>query len=152
MTKSPTRSPRHLSDTALVLLGKAADSEDQMVTPIPRTVQAHGKALQSVLQSVLSQGFVEEVPVVWRCGDGGRFGLRITAAGLRAIGVPALMSGLEQSTTTPQQKPPRPGTKLARLRSWTRVRASCSSFSSLNCKLTPKRAVGARTPQGSQSA
>jgi hypothetical protein len=41
--------------------------------------------------------------------------LRITAAGLRAIGVPALMSGFELPTSTPQQKPPRPGSKLAKL-------------------------------------
>jgi hypothetical protein len=33
MTKSHKRSPRHLSDTALILLGRAADSEDQMLLP-----------------------------------------------------------------------------------------------------------------------
>jgi hypothetical protein len=95
MTKSHKRSPRHLSDTALILLGRAADSEDQMVLPIPKSVKAHGKVLERVLRSLLNQGFVEEVPVgladeAWRFGDVGRFGLRITEAGLRAIGVPAL--------------------------------------------------------------
>jgi hypothetical protein len=114
MTKSPKRSPRHLSDTALILLGRAADSEDQMLLPIPRTVRAHGKALERVMQSLLRQGFVEEVLVgladeAWRSDHDGRYGLRITEDGLRAIGVPALMSGLEQPTT------PRPGSKLARL-------------------------------------
>jgi hypothetical protein len=101
MTTSPRRSPRHLSDTALILLGRAADSENQMLLPIPKSVRARGKALERVLLSLLRQGFVEEVPVgladeSWRSGDDGRFGLRITAAGLRAIGVPALASGLEQ--------------------------------------------------------
>jgi hypothetical protein len=110
----------------LVLLGKAADSENQMILPIPKSVRAHGKALERVMQSLLRQGFVEEVPVgladeAWRSGDDGRFGLRITSAGLKAIGVPALVSGIEAEpgtavpTTTPQQKPPRPGSKLAQL-------------------------------------
>jgi hypothetical protein len=120
MTTSPTRSPRHLSDTALILLGRAADSENQMLLPIPKSVRARGKALERTLQSLLNQGFVEEVPVgladeAWRSDHGGRYGLRITQAGLRAIGVPALVSGLEQPTTAPQQKPPRPGSKLAQL-------------------------------------
>jgi hypothetical protein len=61
MTTSLKRSPRHLSDTALILLGRAADSEDQMLLPIPKTVKAHGKALERVLRSLLNQGFVEEV-------------------------------------------------------------------------------------------
>lgn len=116
MTTSPRRSPRHLSDTALIVLGRAADSENQMLLPIPKTVKARGVALERVLQSLLRQGFVEEVAAgladeAWRSGDDGRFGLRITESGLRAIGVPALASGLEQ----PAAKPPRPGSKLAQL-------------------------------------
>jgi hypothetical protein len=72
-------------------------------------VKAHGMALERVLQSLLSQGFVEEVPVgladeAWRSGDDGRFGLRITRAGLKAIGVPALESGLEQPIATPARR------------------------------------------------
>jgi hypothetical protein len=115
-----------LSDTALILLGRAADSEEGMLLPIPKSVRAHGKALERVLQSLLNQGLVEEVPVgladeSWRSDHDGRFGLRITEAGLRAIGVPALESGLEAGpgtavpTATSEQKPPRPGSKLARL-------------------------------------
>ena len=117
---------RHLSDTALILLGRAADSENQMLLPIPTSVKARGKALERVLQSLLNQGFVEEVPVgladeAWRSDHDGRFGLRITEAGLKAIGVPALASGLEagpwddQPAATHEQKPPRPGSKQARL-------------------------------------
>jgi hypothetical protein len=84
------------------------------------------------LRSCAEPGFVEEVPVgfaeeAWRSDGDGRYGLRITAAGLKAIGVPALASGLEAGlgddqpteaavpTAAPQQKPPRPGSKLARL-------------------------------------
>ena len=132
-----TTSRKHLSDTALVLLGRAADSEDQMLLPIPKSVKAHGKALERVLQSLLNQGFVEEVPVgladeAWRSDHEGRYSLRITSAGLKAIGVPALASGLEAAPgddqpaadisvvpiATPEPKPaatPRPGSKQARL-------------------------------------
>jgi hypothetical protein len=74
---------------------------------------------------------VEEVPVgideeAWRSDGDGRYGLRITQAGLRAIGVPALASGLESEPAgatagpiaTPEPKPaatPRPGSKQAQL-------------------------------------
>ena len=120
MTTSPKRPRKHLSDTALILLGRAADSEHRMLLPMPKTVKAHGKALERDLRSLLNQGFVEEVAVgladeVWRSDHEGRYGLRITGAGLRAIGVPALASGLEQPSEAPQQKPPRPGSKLAQL-------------------------------------
>lgn len=40
MTTSRNHSPRHLSDTALILLGRAADSENQMILPVPRSVRA----------------------------------------------------------------------------------------------------------------
>jgi hypothetical protein len=81
---------RRLSDTALILLGRAADSENQMILPIPKTVKAHGKAVERVLRSLLAKGFVEEVPVgladeAWRSGDDDRFGLRVTPAGLKAM-------------------------------------------------------------------
>jgi hypothetical protein len=92
------------------------------VMPIPKSVRGRGNALERILQSLLNQGFVEEVPVgladdAWRSGDDGRFGLRITVAGLRAIGVPALESALgdDQAAATREQKPPRPGSKLAKL-------------------------------------
>ena len=75
MTKSHKRSPRHLSDTALIVLGRAADSENQMLLPIPKSVRARGKALERVLLSLLRQGFVEEAPVgladeAWRSDVG----------------------------------------------------------------------------------
>jgi hypothetical protein len=107
MTLSHKRSPRHLSDTALIVLGRAADSENQMLLPIPKSVKAHGKALERVLRSLLAREFVEEVPVgideeAWWSGHDGRYGLRITPAGLKAIGVPALASGLEPGPGTYQ--------------------------------------------------
>jgi hypothetical protein len=102
MTKSPSksqrRSKRHLPDTALIVLGRAADSENRMLLPIPKTVKARGKALERTLRSLLRKGFVEEIAVglaeeAWRSDHEDRYRLRITEAGLQAIGVPALESG-----------------------------------------------------------
>ena len=86
MTRSPKRSPKHLSDTALIVLGRAADSENQMLLPIPKSVRAHGKAHERAMQSLLRQGFVEEVPVglddeAWRS-----ITVAASACGLRAWG------------------------------------------------------------------
>jgi hypothetical protein len=85
MTTSRKRSPKHLSDTALVLLGKAADSENGMLLPIPKSVKTRGQALAKVLTSLLAQGLIEEVPVkpdeeAWRSDYDGRNGLSITDA------------------------------------------------------------------------
>jgi hypothetical protein len=120
MTKSRKRTPRHLSDTAFVLLGRAADKDDSMLLPYPASLKTRGEALAKVLTSLLAQGLIEQVPVkpdveAWRSDDNGRYGLRITPAGLKAVGVPALESGLPSPPATPEPKPARPGSKLARL-------------------------------------
>jgi hypothetical protein len=103
-----------------------------MLLPYPASLKTRGEALAKVLNSLLTQGLIEEVPVgiaeeAWRSDDEGRFSLRITKAGLKAVGVPALESGLESApgndqptegapgTATPETKPARPGSKLARL-------------------------------------
>lgn len=90
---------RRKFDTALIVLGRGADRENHMLLPVPISAKAHGIELDRILRSLLDEGFVEEVPVgphkeAWRSDDEGRFGLRITAAGLKAIGVPALVSGV----------------------------------------------------------
>ena len=88
-----------LSDTALVLLGHAANREDLMLLPPPTSVKARGKALEAVLKKLLDHGLIEEVPVrapeqAWRIVEDARFGLKIAPAGLTAIGVPVLESGM----------------------------------------------------------
>ncbi len=81
-----------LSDTQLMLLSAASQREDLLVTlpPHPRT-----GAARNSLSKLLSQGLVEEIAVTreqpdWRTDDEGQLiGLRITRAGLEAIGVKA---------------------------------------------------------------
>jgi hypothetical protein len=79
-----------LSDTQLMLLSAASRREDLLVT-----LPAHPKTggARSSLSKLLSQSFVEEVMVRrdqphWRADeDGQQIGLRITRAGLEAIGL-----------------------------------------------------------------
>ena len=65
----------------------------------PTSLTAGRAELELVLRRLLGEGLVEEITVenpeqTWRHDGEGRFGLRMTAAGLKAIGVPALASGL----------------------------------------------------------
>lgn len=81
-----------LSDTQLMLLSSASQREDLLVTlpAPPRT-----GAARTSLSKLLSQRLVEEVAVsreqpLWRTDDEGQLiGLRITQAGLEAIGIEA---------------------------------------------------------------
>ncbi|MBR0658698.1 DUF3489 domain-containing protein [Neoroseomonas oryzicola] len=83
-----------LSDTQRVILSRAAQHEAQLATPPDKLPAA---ARQSVLRSLIGKGLLEEVPAPreavglgWRQDeDGAWIALRITAAGLAAIGVEA---------------------------------------------------------------
>lgn len=98
VTSAGRRAPP-LSDSALVMLSTAANRDDGSILPPPADLKARGGALKAVLNHLLAQGFVEEMPVgsdaeSWRReGDAGRIGLRITAAGYAAIGVEAVGEG-----------------------------------------------------------
>jgi hypothetical protein len=79
-----------LSDTQLMLLSAASQREDLLVTlPVP----PKAGAARNSLSKLLSQGLVEEVASTreqphWRTNDEGQLiGLRITPAGLEAIGI-----------------------------------------------------------------
>jgi hypothetical protein len=83
-----------LSDTQRVLLAAAAARDSGLVLPAPANFNAKGVALTRVLQSLLNRGLILEratssaEEAFWRQDDAGeRYGLQITAAGLRAIGV-----------------------------------------------------------------
>ena len=81
-----------LSDTQCVILSRAAQHEALLATPPAKLPAA---ARQAVLRSMIGKGLLEEVPALreaialgWRQDeDGAWIALRITAAGLAAIGV-----------------------------------------------------------------
>jgi hypothetical protein len=79
-----------LTDTQLVLLSAAAQHEEHLIAP-PATPK--GRAIQNTLTSLIRRGLVDECLVTalqphWRTDDAGQIiGLRITAAGLSALGL-----------------------------------------------------------------
>ncbi len=81
-----------LSDTQRVILSRAAQHDALLAAPPPKLPAA---ARQAVLRSMIGKGLLEEVPAPreaialgWRQDeDGAWIALRITAAGLAAIGV-----------------------------------------------------------------
>lgn len=88
-TKSATKP---LSDTQLAILAHAAARDDLSVLPTPTSLKARGGALQAVLGSLTDRGLIEEVEVAelpqWRRDEEGRrLALRVTAAGLTALGL-----------------------------------------------------------------
>jgi DNA-binding MarR family transcriptional regulator len=84
-----------LTDTQLVILSAAAQRDDGMVLPLPKSLKLQGGAVGHVLKSLLKKGLLDEQPTgnsaaVWReSKDGQRLTLVITDAGRQAIGAAA---------------------------------------------------------------
>lgn len=106
----------NLNDTHLVLLSAAAQRDDGLML---RPEQATGKVADKLATRLIRLGVAEEVSVGpdqphWREDNGERIGLRITTAGLAAIGIeaePAPAPAIISETSVPS--PARPGTKRA---------------------------------------
>ena len=81
-----------LSTTAHAILTAAAERDDGVARPPERLPTA---ARRAVVQSLLKFGLIDEVAAdddqpAWRATDSGeRFALRVTEAGLRAVGADA---------------------------------------------------------------
>src|SRR5829696_8194285 len=87
-----------LTDTQLVILSSAAQREDHGLV-LPERLK--GQAARNTLERLISRGLVEEVEAtgelpVWRHDDRGRYGLRITSAGLCAIGIEPEVQGTSE--------------------------------------------------------
>ena len=99
-----------LSDTQRVILSKAAQHDGLLATPPTKLLAA---ARQAVLRSMIGKGLLEEVPAPreaialgWRQDeDGAWIALRITAAGLAAIGVePEAATAIENDSAAPSDE------------------------------------------------
>ena len=117
----------NLTDRQLVILGVAAARSDLMALPLPDTLKLNAGAAALVIKSLIAKSLVEECPAergqaTWRERDGQRLTLKITEAGLHAIGVEPPQA---PDDTIPTEAPSadvaappspaaiRPGTKLA---------------------------------------
>src|SRR3712207_5712755 len=94
-----------LSDKQLMLLSAASQRQDLLLT-LPDTPK--GAAARALVSKLRAHGLVEEIPVGpadphWRTGkDGAALGLRITPAGLEAIGIEPEDAADADAGDTPQ--------------------------------------------------
>src|SRR5687768_12972193 len=107
-----------LSDTQLVILSAASQCDDGAVLPLPETLKIKGGAVDKVLGSLKAKGLIDHLGVPR--GDNPP-PLRITRAGLEAIGVEPEGAGGQAQDEKPADMPaeaaasraPRTGTKQA---------------------------------------
>jgi hypothetical protein len=110
-----------LTDTQLVLLSAAAQHEEHLVTP-PATPK--GRAAHNALTSLIRRGLVEERLVSaqqphWHTDEAGQLiGLRITAAGLAALGLD--LGEQSDHEATPDDQPVSPAQRQAAPRAGTK--------------------------------
>jgi len=84
---------KQLSDTQLTILSQAAKRDAGAVLPTPTSIKAKGAALINVLNAMVKRDLIEEVAagrndLEWqRDAEGQRLSLRITHAGLSAMGI-----------------------------------------------------------------
>ncbi len=97
-----------LTDTQLVPLSSASQREDHLVTLPPNL---KGGAARKVVEKLLSLALVQEVLTTrdqpaWRTDEGGRpVGLKVTRAGLKALGIePANADEVDASDGAPKKR------------------------------------------------
>ena len=90
--------PVTLTVAQLLVLSTAAQRPDHMVLPLPTALKVRGATQRRLLASLLKAALVVELAVTddtlaWRHdASGERFGLRLTADGLAAVGLAAVGS------------------------------------------------------------
>ena len=97
-----------LTDTQLVILSSAAQRQDHGLV-LPERLK--GQAARNTLERLISRGLIEEVRAtgelpVWRHDDQGRYGLRITSAGLVAIGIEPEVEGTSERRSDSDEPAP----------------------------------------------
>ncbi len=103
-----------LTDIQLVILSAAAQRQDRVVLPLPKSLKIKGGAATKTLEGLRKKSLLEEKPAArnaaaWRETDGGqRMMLVITDTGLQAIdGEPAGASSKQPTPTKTRAKKPR---------------------------------------------
>jgi hypothetical protein len=79
-----------LTDTQLVILSAAAQRNDGVLFPLPKSLKLNKGTLTAVMNNLLKQGLVSERPAgreeeSWREHEGEKLTLSITEDGLRAV-------------------------------------------------------------------
>ena len=97
-----------LTDTQLVILSSAAKRQDRGVL---LTERLKGQAARNTVERLISRGLIEEVRAtgelpVWRHDDQGPFALRVTGAGLAAIGLDPEVEGTSEGRSDRDEPAP----------------------------------------------
>jgi hypothetical protein len=97
-----------LTDTQLAILSSAAKRQDRGVILLERL---KGQAARNTVEGLISRGLIKEVKArgelpVWRHNDQGRYGLRITSAGLCAIGIEPEVQGTNERPSDCEEPAP----------------------------------------------
>ena len=97
-----------LTDTQLIILSRAAKRQDHGVI-LPERLK--GQAARNTVERLISRGLVEEVRAtgelpVWRHADQGSFALRVTGAGLAAIGIEPEVEGRSEGRAESEEPAP----------------------------------------------
>jgi hypothetical protein len=113
-----------LTDIQLAILSSAAKRQDRSVI-LPERLK--DQAARNTVERLISRGLVEEVRAtgelpVWRHDDQGSFALRITGAGLCAIGIEPEVEGMSEGRSDCEE--PAPESKARKRRAGDRDRSS----------------------------
>ncbi len=105
-----------LTDTQLAILSSAAKRQDHGLV-LPERLK--GQAARNTVERLISRGLVEEVRAtgelpVWRHDDQGRYGLRITSAGLCAIGIEPEVEGTSERRSDHDEPAPEQNARKGR--------------------------------------
>jgi hypothetical protein len=97
-----------LTDTQLVILSSAAQRQDHSIV-LPERLK--GQAARNTVERLISHGLIEEIRAtgelpVWRHDNQGRYGLRITRAGLCAIGIELEVEGTSEGRSDREEPAP----------------------------------------------
>jgi hypothetical protein len=94
-TPAKPKTPKSkLSDTALLILRTAAERKDRLVFPLPESLTSSDKEAEKTVKDLLARGLIEKCrakleDAIWRTDEQQRhLTLRVTSAGLHAIGSP----------------------------------------------------------------
>lgn len=105
-----------LDDIHLILLSHASQKDEGSLLPAPKTLKVDKPKLESALRHLLEQGLAEEVSGVkvaegWRQDESGRFGLKLTAAGLALLDKGGADDDGAEDEAPTGEKAPRSGSK-----------------------------------------
>src|SRR5437868_6191696 len=90
-TKGKSTTTPKFSDTAILILSKAALQPDHLILPIPKSVKAAPAVIEKTILDLKSKGLVQEQPAkpkdeVWRTDEAQRpLTLAITQSGITAV-------------------------------------------------------------------